>query len=108
MPFKKKVIREVGVGAVPFIQMDLEEKESLVKGERVVTNVTKYVDVSDPINHPVFPDRELFNDLESQLKAGVPLSRVNTQVIHADAAEVNAELENSIENDPLKPVENEN
>ena len=108
MPFKKKIYRDTGVGGVPFFQADLIESDSLVKGESVTTLVTTQIDVCDPVNQPTYPDRDLFNDLESQLKAGVPMSRVNTQVLQSDSSEVNAELENLIENDPLKPIENEN
>lgn len=109
MPFKKKIYRAIDGAGVPFIQTQVEEKESLVKGNKVVTQITSNVDVSDPINQPSFPDPKTFNDLEAQLRAGVPLTQVNTRVLqHTDVAEFNNEIENVIESDPLNTENNEN
>lgn len=109
MPFKKKIYRAIDGAGVPFMQIQVEEKESLVKGNKVVTQTTSNVDVSDPINHPSFPDPQTFNDLETQLRAGVPLTQVNTCVLHhTDVAEFNNEIENVIESDPLNTENNEN
>ena len=73
-------------------------------------NSQRTVDMSDIASCPAFPDIDSFNDLDSQLRAGVPLKRVNTNVLHQDdVAEVNSLCESVINNVELvKSNENEN
>lgn len=109
MPFKKKIYRHIDGAGVSFVQMVCEQKN--LRSDDGITStvdVVKKIDVSDPANLPKFPDVDSFNDLESQINAGVPLTRVNTSVIvNDDVAEVNRELDNSIDSNPLNTSNDE-
>lgn len=99
MCFKKKIYRH-GQSSCPVYGASIKEvvhvdDESGVKSTTIETVVIDYADSS---NYTSYPDVSKFNDLESQLKSGVPLKQVNTQVIHNDdVAEINEELGDSFE-----------
>lgn len=110
MPFKKKIYHHTDGAGVSFDNLVLDEVNQIVDDKRISKFVVKKVDMSDIANCPSFPDIDTFNDLDSQLRAGVPLKRVNTNVLHQDdVAEVNSLCESVIDNVELvKSNENEN
>lgn len=109
MPFKKKIYRHIDGSGVPFVQMVSEQKTLRSDdGVNSVVDVVKKIDVSDSVNFPKFPDVDTFNDLESQINAGIPLTRVNTSVlVNDDVAEINRELDNSLDSNPLNTSNDE-